>query len=100
MGHIAWAGVLTQTKAKGIDIMGTTELQGTPKRIRIVLCMLLVLGITAALPASGLAADWSSRAGVDADWSSKAGVDADWSSKAGVDADWSSNAGVDADWSS
>jgi len=70
--------------------MGTTEVQGTSRRIRIVLCMLVVLGATAVAPASGLAADWSSRAGVDADWSSKAGVDADWSSKAGVNADWSS----------
>ena len=82
--------MLTQNEAKGIYSMGTTELQGTSKRIRIVLCMLVVLGVTAAAPASGLAADWSSRAGMDADWSSKVGTDADWSSKAGTDADWSS----------
>ena len=50
--------------------MGTTELQGPSKRIRIVLCMLVVLGITAAAPASGLAADWSSKAKPSADWSS------------------------------
>ena len=51
-GAIAWAGVLTQNEAKGIDIMGTTELQGTSKRIRIVLCMLVVLGVTAVVPTS------------------------------------------------
>ncbi len=80
--------------------MGTTELQGTSKRIRIVLCLGVVLGVTAVMPAAGLAADWSSRAGTDADWSSKTGTDADWSSKIGTDADWSSNMGTDADWSS
>lgn len=63
------AGVLTQTDAKGIDIMGTTESQGTSKRVRIVLCMLVVLGVTAAMPAAGFAADWSSFA-PSADWSS------------------------------
>ena len=52
--------MLTQTEAKGIDIMGNTDLQGTSKRVRIVLCMLVVLGVTAAVPAAGLAADWSS----------------------------------------
>ena len=52
--------MLTQTEAKGIDIMGTTDQQGTSKRVRIVLCMLVVLGVTAAAPASGLAADWTS----------------------------------------
>ena len=62
--------MLTQTKQKGIDIMGTTELQGTSKRIRIVLCMLVVLGVTAALPAAGLAADWTSKAKPSADWTS------------------------------
>ena len=65
--------MLAQTEAKGIDIMGTTDLQGTSKRVRIVLCMLVVLGVTAALPAAGLAADWSSKAPdatADADWSS------------------------------
>ena len=51
--------------------MGNTDLQGTSKRVRIVLCMLVVLGTTAALPAAGLAADWSSiHAGPSADWSS------------------------------
>ena len=72
--------MLTQNEAKGIDIMGTTELQGTSKRIRIVLCMLVVLGVTAAAPASGLAADWSSKAAPAADWSSKISPNADWSS--------------------
>ena len=62
--------MLTQTDAKGIDIMGTTELQGTSKRIRIVLCMLVVLGVTAAVPASGFAADWTSKAAPNADWTS------------------------------
>jgi hypothetical protein len=50
--------------------MGTTERQGPSKRIRIVLCMLVVLGVTAAAPASGFAADWSSIAPTIADWSS------------------------------
>ena len=62
--------MLTPTEQKGIDIMGTTELQGTSKRIRIVLCMLVVLGVTAALPAAGLAADWTSKAKPTADWTS------------------------------
>jgi hypothetical protein len=53
--------VLAQTEARGIDIMGTTDLQGTSKRVRIVLCMLVVLGVTAALPASGFAAHWTSK---------------------------------------
>jgi hypothetical protein len=60
--------------------MGTTELQGTSKRIRIVLCMGVVLGVTAAMPAAGLAADWSSKAAPAADWSSKISPNADWSS--------------------
>ena len=64
------AGVHTQTEAKGIEIMGTTELQGPSKRIRIVLCMLVVLGVTAAAPAAGLAADWTSKAKPTADWTS------------------------------
>jgi hypothetical protein len=65
--------VLTPTNTKGIDIMGTTEVQGTSKRIRIVLCMLVVLGVTAAVPASAFAAEWSSGVGNDvpsAEWSS------------------------------
>ena len=63
--------MLAQIEAKGIDIMGNTDLQGTSKRVRIVLCMLVVLGVTAALPAAGLAADWSSKAPKPtADWSS------------------------------
>ena len=41
--------------------MGTTDLQGTSKRVRIVLCMLVVLGVTTALPASGFAAHWTSK---------------------------------------
>jgi len=65
--------VLAPNEAKGIVIMGTTELQGTSKRIRIVLCMLVVLGVTAALPAAGLAAEWSSKPAMvtpSAEWSS------------------------------
>ena len=64
--------MLTQTKAKGIDSMGNTDLQGTSKRVRIVLCMLIVLGVTAAVPATGFAADWTSKhhASPSADWTS------------------------------
>ena len=53
--------MLTQTKQEGIEIMGNTELQGPSKRIRIVLCMLVVLGVTAAMPASAFSApvEWS-----------------------------------------
>ena len=51
--------------------MGNTELQGTSKRIRIVLCMLIVLGISAVAPASGFAADWTWKAAKPtADWTS------------------------------
>jgi hypothetical protein len=50
--------------------MGNTTLQGPSKRIRIVLCMLVTFVATAALPAAGLAADWSSKAKPSADWSS------------------------------
>jgi len=63
-------GCTRKTEAKGIDIMGTTELQGPSRRIRIVLCMLVVLGVTAAVPASGFAAEWSSKAKPSAEWSS------------------------------
>lgn len=50
--------------------MGTTERQGPTKRIRIVLCMLVALAVTAAAPASGFAADWTSKAKPSADWTS------------------------------
>ena len=63
-------GCTRQTEAKGIEIMGNTNLQGPSKRIRIVLCMLVVLGVTAVAPASGLAADWTSKAKPSADWTS------------------------------
>lgn len=63
-------GCTRKTEAKGIEIMGTTERQGPSKRVRIVLCMLVVLGVTAAAPASGLAADWTSQAKPSADWTS------------------------------
>ncbi len=63
-------GCTRKPSQKGIDIMGTTELQGTSKRIRIVLCMLVVLGVRAAAPATGLAADWTSKAKPSADWTS------------------------------
>jgi hypothetical protein len=63
-------GCTRKTDAKGIEIMGTTELQGPSKRIRIVLCMLVAFVATAALPAAGLAADWTSQATPNADWTS------------------------------
>jgi hypothetical protein len=50
--------------------MGTTELQGPSKRIRIVLCMLVALAVMAAAPASGFAAEWSSKVKPNAEWSS------------------------------
>ena len=50
--------------------MGNTDLQGQSKRIRIVLCMLVVLGVTAVATASVLAADWTSKAKPTADWTS------------------------------
>ena len=50
--------------------MGTSELQGPSKRIRVVLCMLVALAVTAAVPASGFAADWTSKAKPSADWTS------------------------------
>lgn len=50
--------------------MGNTELQTPSKRVRIVLCMLVAFAITAAVPASGFAADWSSKVKPSADWSS------------------------------
>ncbi|MHB1242947.1 MAG: hypothetical protein ACYC1P_06050 [Gaiellaceae bacterium] len=49
--------------------MGTTELQGPSKRIRIVLAVLAAMAVMAAVPASGFAADWSSST-PNADWSS------------------------------
>jgi len=63
-------GCTRKTEAKGIEIMGTTERQGPSKRIRIVLCMLVALAVTAAVPASGFAADWTSKAAPNADWTS------------------------------
>lgn len=53
--------------------MGTTEVQGSSKRIRIVLAVLAAMAVMAAAPASGFAADWSSKpakATPNADWSS------------------------------
>ena len=74
--------------------MGTTELQGTSKRIRIVLCALTVLGVTAVMPASGFAAEWTSKpakAAPAADWTSKTVAPAaDWTSKIAPDAEWTS----------
>jgi hypothetical protein len=49
--------------------MGTTELQGPSKRIRIVLAVLAALAVMAVAPASGFAADWTSSA-PNADWTS------------------------------
>jgi len=54
---------------KGMEHMGTTELQGPSKRIRIVLAVLAAMAVMAAVPASGFAADWSSST-PNADWSS------------------------------
>jgi hypothetical protein len=86
--------VLTQNEEEGIYIMGTTEPQGTSKRIRIVLCALIVLGVTAAMPASGFAADWTSKA-------AKAAPAADWTSKTVAPAaDWTSRIAPAADWTS
>lgn len=70
--------------------MGNTEMQAPSKRIRIVLAGLAVLAVTAVAPASGLAADWTSKAKPDADWTSKAAPNADWTSKASPNADWTS----------
>lgn len=51
--------------------MGNTELQAPSKRVRIVLTLLAAVAVMAAAPASGLAADWSSKpAKTQADWSS------------------------------
>ena len=50
--------------------MDSNELQTPSKRIRIVLAMLVALAVMAAAPASGYAADWSSKAKPNADWSS------------------------------
>lgn len=48
--------------------MGNTEIHAPSKRIRIVLSILAALAVMAAAPASGFAADWSSKPA--ADWSS------------------------------
>ena len=79
-----------QNEAKGIEHHGEHRTAGHVQAHPHRAVQLVVLGVTAAAPASGLAADWSSRAGTDADWTSKVGTDADWSSNAGTDADWSS----------
>ena len=63
-------GCTRKTEAKGIEIMGNTDLQGPSKRIRIVLCMLVAFAVTAAVPASGLAAEWTSKAKPAAEWTS------------------------------
>jgi hypothetical protein len=39
--------------------MGNTKLQAPSKRVRIVLCMLVTLAVTASVPAAGFAADWT-----------------------------------------
>ena len=80
--------------------MGTTEVQGTSKRVRIVLCMLIVFGVMAAAPASGFAADWTSKVSPSADWTSKVSPSADWTSKASPSADWTSKVSPSADWTS
>lgn len=60
--------------------MGNTQLQGSSKRVRIVLSLLAALAVMAAAPATSFAADWSSKVKPNADWSSKISPDADWSS--------------------
>jgi hypothetical protein len=50
--------------------MGNTELQSPSKRVRIVLCMLVAFAVTAAVPASGFAASWTSKAKTTASWTS------------------------------
>lgn len=52
--------------------MGNTELQAPSKRVRIVLSVLAALTVMAASPASGLAADWTSKPAkvTKADWTS------------------------------
>jgi len=53
--------------------MGNTEMQAPSKRVRIVLSLLAAVAVMAAAPASGLAADWSSKptkTKPTADWSS------------------------------
>jgi len=84
--------------------MGTTELQGTSKRIRIVLCMGVVLGVTAALPAAGLAAEWTSskaaKAAPTAEWTSKVSPAAEWTSKVRPGAEWTSKVRPSAEWTS
>jgi hypothetical protein len=72
--------------------MGKIEPLAPSKRVRIVLCS-VVVAAAAIVPGAGLAADWSS--GVkspSADWSSgKRAPKADWSSgKVAPKADWSS----------
>lgn len=59
--------------------MGNTEMQAPSKRIRIVLAI-LALTVAAAAPASGFAADWTSKAKPNADWTSKISPNADWTS--------------------
>lgn len=49
-------GARANDEARGVDYMGNNELQGPSNRIRIVLCMLVALAVTAAVPASGFAA--------------------------------------------
>jgi hypothetical protein len=39
--------------------MGNTKLQAPSKRVRIVLCMLVTLAVTASVPASAFAAEWT-----------------------------------------
>lgn len=63
-------GAHANDEAKGMDQMGNNELQSPSKRIRIVLCMLVALAVTAAVPASGFAAEWTSKAAPNAEWTS------------------------------
>jgi hypothetical protein len=59
IGQVAAAGVLSQNQSTGGTEMGNTKLQAPSKRVRIVLCMLVTLAVTASVPASAFAAEWT-----------------------------------------
>ena len=63
-------GAHGKTDTRGWNEMGTTELQGPSKRIRIVLAVLAAMAVMATAPASAFAAEWSSKVKPNAEWSS------------------------------
>lgn len=78
--------------------MGNSELPTPTRRVRIVLCS-AVVAVAAALPGTGLAADWTSAiAEPTADWTSSLPT-ADWTSSLPT-ADWTSAKRPAADWTS